>query len=194
MNNRLAAATLAGAALFGLPAAAAPVFDIPAADAFFVAFDGVGDLVFEAEAIFEDIGAPDDLSAFFALSFDVADPYATAAATFDLSNADGLFLGGVASLIDFSEDLLVLTFSGLDGSAAAAFGSTLTFELFFVDAVGADPLAGLDDGGIYSVAGVGVGVGSEDVAPVPLPATGSLLLAVLGSAAGLSFMRRTCVG
>ena len=120
--------------------------------------------------------------------------YATAEATFDLSDDDGLFLGGVASLIDFSEDLLVLTFSGLDGSAAAAFGSTLTFELFFVDAVGADPLAGLDDGGIYSVAGVGVGVGSEDVAPVPLPATGSLLLAVLGSAAGLSFMRRTCVG
>lgn len=192
MNNLFAAATLAGAALFGLPAAAAPVFDIPAADAFFVAFDGIGDLVFESEAIVDGVEAPADLSAFFALSFNLANPYGTAEATFDLSDEDGLFLSGVASLIDFSEDLLVLTFSGLDGSAAAAFGSTVTFELFFVDAVGADPLAGLADGGTYNVAGVGVG--SENVAPVPLPATGSLLLAVLGSAAGLSFMRRMRVG
>lgn len=145
-------------------------------------------MVFEGAAILDGTEAQGDLSTFFALSFDLADPYGMAGATLDLVDDSGLFLRGAASFVGFAEDQLLLTFSDLDGTAAALYGSTLSFELSFLDPVGAEPLAGLLDGPVYDLAGFGVG--GEVLAPVPLPATGSLLLAALGAAAGLGLRRK----
>ncbi|TNC73681.1 hypothetical protein [Rubellimicrobium roseum] len=189
MKALLAAATLVGAGLAGLPAAAVPVIDIPSAQAVFVAQGGAGDLLFEGDAIAEGAGPLGNLRAIFALSFDLASPYDTARATLDLSDGNGLVLGGLAFSIGRGEDLLALTFDDLDGPAASIFGTALTFELFFLDPVGEDPLGGLVDGTTYDLAALGVG---QDVpAPIPLPGSGVLLLAALAMATGVGVGRRS---
>ncbi|GAA0305681.1 hypothetical protein [Rhodovulum strictum] len=179
MRNLLASLALSLAAAFpALSAGAAPVIDLPYGEAAFTAFGGAGDLtLFGADALVNGPGLSAGLTVDLALFFDQADPYRTLGGFLDLYQGAELFLGGLLTSVSAEEDLLTLVFGMLIGSGAALFGDALRVELFFIDPVGADPLAGLQDGAVYAVAALGEG----QLAPVPLPAGLPLLLAGLGA-------------
>lgn len=180
MLKTLSAALLASLAFFAAPASATPVIDVPVASADFVEFGGTGDLtIFAAPAAGLDFSYNGDLFADLTLDFAVADPYATAGGSFNLWSDDGLVLTGLLSSVSRQADLLTLVFGDLDGALAASFGRALSFDMFFFDGVGADPLAALVDGGSYEVALTGV------PAPVPLPAGALLLISGVAALAGL---------
>ncbi|SOB99995.1 PEP-CTERM sorting domain-containing protein [Rhodobacter maris] len=161
------------------PASAATTVDLAWGTADFAAFNGAGDLmIWGADAyVFGDtIDTPALLD--LMLSFDLANPVTTATGYLDLSFGGALLLDGMLGTITQQEDQLTMVFDGLTGTAASAFGPSLTFELAFVDPLGAAPVSALVDGTSYDV--VGYGAGSEAPA-VPLPATLPLLLAGLGA-------------
>ena len=174
------------AALFALiplgmvPASAATtaVVDVPAATADFVSFGDAGDLtIFDAPAVGQGFDDPGGLLANLALFFDFSDPYATAEGSLDLLDSGNVLLSGLLSSVVAGTDALTLIFADLSGDLAATFGPGVTVNMFFFEPVGDDPLAALQDGASYDVALVAEGM--PDIAPVPLPAGGLLLLSAL---------------
>lgn len=184
----LATALFAALTLTTAPAMAAPVdpvLDAPFAKGTALVERGVTDfLIFGAETYASGVELQGNLTSDLAVVFETADPYATADASFTLLSDGATVLSGLLSSVSLGQDSVInLVFGDLTGDLAAAFGAALTLELAFLDNLGADTFALLQDGGDYNVAFVAAGA----PAPVPLPAGGVLILTGLGA---LGLMRR----
>ncbi|MGC9417982.1 MAG: hypothetical protein ACP5EN_03335 [Rhodovulum sp.] len=181
----VATAGVASAASLGLATKALPVVDIVFAEAVYFETGGTGDLFWTAPALGLATAVPSASEAEFdiALTFDIANPYGSVTGALLSADRDGNpYLEGDLVAIGFQDDLLELLFGNLSGSAAPAFGSQALVELFFIGPVGADPLAGLSDLGVYDLAGT-------IVAPVPLPGGLPLLAGGVVLLAGLRARR-----
>lgn len=161
-----------------------PLIDLPFALAEYTESGGVGDLLmFDAEGLASGTTQAGDLFVTLAVTFDVADPAGTVTAGLFSVDDDGAFLDGDLVQAGFDGDVLQILFGNLTGNAAAAFGQFALLELAFVfPGVGVNPLAGLQDGTLYDVAGT-----ISSATPIPLPAALPLLGAALG---GLMVLRR----
>ena len=119
------------------------------------------------------------------LSFAIDVPPDGASGGFDIVDAGGVVLDGALSRVGFVEDSVELEFGDLGGSLAGAFGPTALLSIDFDDALGADPFAGLVDGKSYLAAVTVSAVAKSDggtppgPAPIPLPASGLVMLAGL---------------
>ena len=112
-----------------------------------------------------------------AAGYDAGGP-PTAEGGFEVVAEDELLLDGVlATLAAPGDGTLELAFADLAGPGAAAFGSTALVTLDFGGALGADPLAAFGEGGAYEASIALASPPGASPAPIPLPASGALMLA-----------------
>lgn len=96
---------------------------------------------------------------------------------------EGVFLAGDLLAIGFLQDAIELQFGNLGGSMAASFGSSVLALVVFDEPLGANPFAALVDG---ASRGASITLSRiHTVAPVPLPASGLMLVGGMASIGAL---------
>lgn len=183
MRKLLSTSLIVALGSAALPAAAAVVVDVPWAVAEFTQNGGYGDLIaFGAEATSDTLAYSGSLISDLTIDFSLADPIGTANGAVTLWDDSDMLLSGVLSgaAYNAARSVFELTFADLQGSAVGLFGNAVLLEVFFFDGFPA-----LNDGGSYDISYVLVGEDLPQPAPIPLPATGLLLLPAIGALAAL---------
>lgn len=175
MFKYLSAALVALLPLLAQPADAAtvPVIDVPLANAEVTSFGGTADLTILAPATSTDLDHSGELFVDLAIIFSQDASYSGSDGFIRLMDDTGELLFGLLSSVTPGMDDLTLSFGDFTGPLAWQFSHGLNMQMFFFDALGADPLGALTDGS-YEVAMMAV------AAPIPLPAGGVLLVSGLG--------------
>lgn len=153
-----------------------PNFSSSSAFVDFLNFDPDGDLsTFGADVDFTNGVSPVGFTELgFGIGYSLADPTGTATGGFDVTDENGLLLGGDLLAVGFSEDVIELQFDNLIGSGAGSFGSSVLMVVAFSDSfdeLGSNPFDDFADGFFYDAT-----ISVSNVAAIPLPAGLPLLL------------------
>lgn len=131
----------------------------------------------------------------FGVGFSLANPVSDASGGFSIFDGGGEYLAGDLLAIGFrgfgaTRSIIELQFGNLTGRGAPEWTENLLMNVIF-NGLGDDPLAAMEDGDVFDVEigmfAVQGGITDPDPSPVPLPASGLLMLAAFG---GILAMRR----
>lgn len=186
MLRRYAAIVLCSMLPIGAFAASvtSPVIDVPYARGSFTGDSVWGDVtIFNATAAGQGFEYTGNLATNLFLNFSLSNPYSTADGFFQLTEGRVTRLDGILKSIAPQSDGLVIFFDEIEGDLAYIFGRELKMQISFFELNGGNPISILIDGGEFQY----TVEGTYEPAPVPLPASGFLLLTGFGF---LAFKRK----